>query len=262
MMTRERLSRKLRTARTLLRDLGPARFLVLALQHLPGIGPRVRMVVVTRSHSIPSLPIPSNVTYRHLRPGERLPLDVFPPGGLESPEVRQARFAEAIARGSEGVVAEIDGRTVAYAWAAFHRHLIPGVRFTVALGADEACTYASYVVPAFRYSRVYGGLGRFLLTSLRDRGIRSFVGYASLISLNSIHAHRRLGYEIIGWVLLVQFPFVDLQVTRLDTDGQRRRWRWLSRQPGHLDGSGAIDAGNEGKVLTSYAPTLRGRTNG
>lgn len=257
-----KLSRKLGTARALLRDVGPGRFVVVALQRLPGIGSRVRMVVLTRSHSIPSLPMSHNVVYRRLHPGERLPLELLPARGVQTPEFRQARFTEALDRGSEGFVAELDGRIVAYTWAAYHRHLIPEVWFELALGPDEACTYASYVMPAFRYTRVYGGLARFQLTSLRDRGTRSFVGYANLASRHSVHAHRRLGYEVIGCVLLIRLPFVALQVTRLATDGGRRRWRWLAGQQHAMGRTEAIASGGKRETLRSHAPSLRGRPNG
>lgn len=255
-MTRlKALRSKLKTVRALLRRGDLRTLLILAVQRLPVIGKRLHMIVVTRSHSVPSLPLPRNVVYRRLLPGEPLPLAVFSRSqGGPVPQVRRTRFLDALSRGSDGFVAEIDGRIVAYTWAAYHRHPIPEVRFELTLGTDEACTYASYVLPEFRYSRLYPGLVRFALSSLQERGIRSFIGYSHATSRHSIGAHGRMGYRVVGWIILIRLPFVHLQVAKLGPSG-RPHWRFLAPESARAEG-GQERASREGERASDAGSAL------
>jgi hypothetical protein len=187
----------------------------------------VRVVAITRATSIPTFRARVGVQYRRLKPDD-LPISVGQEDGR--PDGLYTRAARDFRLGDEVFVAEHAGKVVAYITLAYRSHYIPEVRFHLPLRPDEACTSRSYVDPDFRrVSGVYPGLASFLYSEVRGDGVRSLLGYAVILNHYSIRLHRRLGYERVGWVALLQVPFGTLQVSRLDVDGGRLRWRLLPR---------------------------------
>lgn len=217
------------------RDRDWARLLLLSNRTLPPSLFRLYIVVITRSHSIPNLPSAHNVVYRRLDRDEPLPPASLPAMEWGNAERLRARFQEFLSAGYTGFVAEIDGRIVAYAWVAYGRYHISEVDYELSLAPDEAFTFYSGVAPEYRYSRVYVGLAKYVLSYLQSRGIRRFVGWGSPENPHSVRTHVRMGYEIAGWVASAQCPFGTLQLRRMQAEGGKIRWRVgaqrLSRQP-------------------------------
>jgi hypothetical protein len=199
---------------------------VIVTRAIPSSLLHFRLLAITRTRSIPALRARIGVRYHRLKSEDVL--GAFPPRA-GSPDPVYEHLVRDLRNGNEVFVAERDGRIVAYIMAAYDQHYIPEVRFLLPLRPDEACTSRAYVDPDLRrYSGVYPGLASFVFSELSRQGIRSLLGYAILINRYSIRTHRRLGYEQVGWVGLLQLPFGSLQVSRLDFDGGRLRWRLLS----------------------------------
>jgi L-amino acid N-acyltransferase YncA len=229
LMLLARIRHEMRALAALLRDGNHLGLMVRLARRLPPSLARVRALVITCGYSVPVFPVPTTVTYRRLQLEDADLFQTLPVRpGEHLPEVR-ARFAQDLRRGHDGFVAVLEGKVVAYAWVAYRYYHLERLRFDFALGPDEAITFRSYVVPEHRYSRVYGGLATYVLTAVRARGVRAFFGSAEADNRHSIRTHRRMGYEVVGWLLRAELPFVDLQVTRLPRDGGRLRWRRLRR---------------------------------
>ena len=198
---------------------------VIAARAMPSSLLHFRLLVITRATSIPTFQARVGVRYHRLKP-EELRTTFGPRVG--SPDPVYASAMRDLKHASEVFVAERDEKIVAYIMVAHQGHLIPEVRFHLPLRPDEVCTSRSYVDPVYRrYSGVYPGLSSFLYSQLNSDGIRSLLGYAVMVNRYSIRTHQRLGYEQVGWVALLQLPFGSLQVSRLDFDGGRLRWRLL-----------------------------------
>ena len=192
---------------------------------------RVQGVVLTRSPSrlkLPDLPSRHQVVCRPLQPGEVPPLACLPKHEWKSPEELQSSFAEHVINGHQGFVAEIGGKIVAYDWVAYGRYSIPEVRFEGHLQSDEACTFDVYVDPAYRYTRVYVALVRFVSTYLRERGFRWFIGYGDHTNRDSIRTHQRIGYEIFGRVIMISSPPGFFWVRKLK--GEANGWQCSFRR--------------------------------
>jgi GNAT superfamily N-acetyltransferase len=239
-----RLRIKVATIATLVREGEILRPLLLSANAVPPSVLRVYVFVITQARSILALRAPTDVRFRRLRPGE--PLDRLPARDGEDPELLRGSLLKELGDGRhELFAAETDSGIVAYTCVARRYHDIPEVRLRLALGADEACTYRSYVEPAHRYSWVYAGLAAFVFTQLHSCGISSFVGYANFANRHSIRTHERLGYHRAGWACLVRMPFLDLQITHLDWHGEGVRFRVLR----HVKGQAREAVGE-----TSYSP--------
>lgn len=189
-------------------------------------------VVITRSELVPEISMPRDVIFRRVEATP--PLEAFErlaePGADAS--WLQRRFHDDLASGREGFAGWQGDAIVAYAWAARGHQSMTEVKCDLLLQPDEACTYRSYVIPALRLSRVYGGMARFTLQELRARGIRWFIGYGQYANRHSIRTHQRMGYEIVGWVLMVEFLAWALHVRNLACEGNRRRWELSRRKRG------------------------------
>jgi GNAT superfamily N-acetyltransferase len=219
---------------------------------------RFERIVITRGDRIPECPMPRDILFERLQADDPLPGAAL--AALEDPDpvALGRRCRDDLARGRDGYVARRDGAIVAYAWAARQRHHVPEVGFELLLQPDEACTYRSYVAPSYRFTRVYAALARFALDDLRRRGARWFIGYGQSANLHSIQTHKRMGYEIVGWIALVEFLAVSLQVRRLRSEAGRMRWRLALRKRGRtvygtapVAVSGAAPAASEAAVMAS-----------
>jgi hypothetical protein len=210
---------------------------VIAARVVPSSLLHVRVVAITRAQSIPTFRARVDVRYRRLKPED---LRAEFGSGKRSADPVYKRAAKDLRHADEVFVAELDEKIVAYIMVARQDHYIPEVRFDLPLRPDQACTSRSYVDPAHRrYSGVYPGLASFLYSEVSRDGVRSFLGYAVILNRYSMRMHRRLGYDQVGWVALLQVPFGSLQVSRLDFDGGRLRWR---RLPRHGPSNGAWPA--------------------
>ena len=212
---------------------------VIIARAIPSSLLHFRLLAITRTRSIPVFQARVGVKYRRLK-SEDFPTAFQPRTG--SPDPVYANVMRDLRHGSEVFVAERDDRIVAYIMTAYQSHYIPEVRFLLPLRPDEACTSRSYVDPELRrFSGVYPGLASFAFSQVSSEGIRSLLGYAIIINRYSMRTHRRLGYEQVGWVGLLQLPFGSLQLSRLDFDGGRLRWRLLPRNRPGSEGRSAPD---------------------
>jgi|GEM_PF-4523218 len=223
-ITTAKIIQKLRQATNLVREKDFGGLALLFAGSIPKSIFYISRVVITRSQSIPNFPSPQNVLFRRLHPSELLPVDSLPLSEWDSAEALQRWFTNELAHHRDGFVATLGEKVIAYAWVAYSQHHIPEVKFNLPLEADEACTYKSYVDPQYRLSRVYAGLAKFIFTDLRQRGIRWFVGYGDHYNRHSIRTHQRMGYEIVGWIMLVEFLFLSLQLRRLRSESDRFCW--------------------------------------
>jgi GNAT superfamily N-acetyltransferase len=224
-----RLRLKIGAAGNFVRDGEILRPLLMVLHGLPSWALAIHAVIITRARYIPALRIPANVTFRRLQAGE--PLGTVPVKENQSPERQRSRTLKALEEGTDVFVAEVDGRIVGYAWAAYNCCDIPEVRLQLPLSPDEVSTCRAYVEPAYRFSGIYPGLANFACNDLRQRGIKALFGYTDFTNRHSIRTHEKLGYETVGWACLVRMPLFDLQITRLAWQGQGVRYRVL-RRPG------------------------------
>jgi hypothetical protein len=212
---------------------------VIVARVIPSSLVHFRVVAITRTRSIPTFQARIGVRYRRLKPDD-LPITVEPGNGR--PDALNTRAMRDFRLGDEVFVAEHNEKIVAYIMLAHGRHYIPEVRFHLPLRPDEACTSRSYVDPDFRrYSGVYPGLASFLYSEVSRDSVRALLGYAVILNRYSIRVHRRLGYEQVGWVALLQVPFGSLQVSCLSFDGGRLRWRLLPRTDQRDDTPPAAD---------------------
>jgi hypothetical protein len=212
---------------------------VIVTRAIPSSLLHFRLLAITRARSVPAFQARVGVRYHRIK-SEDFPTAFRARTGSYDPVY--ANVMRDLRHGSEVFVAERHERIVAYIMTAYQNHYIPEVRFLLPLRPDEACTTRAYVDPELRrYSGVYPGLASFVFSQVSGEGIHSLLGYAIMINRYSMRTHRRLGYEQVGWVGLLQLPFGSLQVSRLDSDGGRLRWRLLPPNRRRGNGRSAPD---------------------
>lgn len=193
----------------------------------------IRALVVTRALASLKIPVSRPVqglVCRVLSQNEVIPLSSLPEALGIHRESLQTTFHGYLAEGCDGFVAEVDGKIVAYAWVAYGHFRFPAVNFKGELGGDEAHTFDSYVDLPYRYRGVYAELANFLSLYVSRRGIRWVMGQGDPTNRHSIKTHVKLGYRIVGHVILMNFPFGSLQVRKLERESNRWQWAYTSRK--------------------------------
>jgi GNAT superfamily N-acetyltransferase len=102
----------------------------------------------------------------------------FSAGEAIIPADRRARVRSFLARGDVGYVAIVDGRFAGWIWLSRTSHRDPWSGLWIRLAADEAYSYAMWVLPEYRALGVAGVLvSRLLCDARRDPALRRVYGW-------------------------------------------------------------------------------------
>ncbi len=133
-------------------------------------------------------------TYRHYVEHSTATFDIAPPGETAMAE----KFGHIVDAGYPALVAEGEGKVLAYAYANVYRPR-PAYRFT--------CEDSIYCAPDAQGR----GIGRALLTRVieesRRMGQRQMIGVITAESEASIRLHEKLGFRIVGTYEAVGLKF-------------------------------------------------------
>jgi ribosomal protein S18 acetylase RimI-like enzyme len=193
-----------------------------------------RCVVVTRGPAefkIPALRRRKNTVCRQLAPADVRALEFLPEMEEGTPDELKKRFAEDLTQGLEGFVTEVNGKTVAYTFAAYDLCEIPEVCFERELSLGEAQSLKSYVHPTHRFSGVYLELMREISRRLVERDVRWCFGHTDHLNQHSLRTHKRLGYREVGRIAMIDVPFLRLRARRLEFESNRFHWSLSRKRP-------------------------------
>jgi hypothetical protein len=193
-----------------------------------------RCVVVTRGPAelkIPTLRRRKNTVCRQLTPADVPSLEFLPDMEEGTPDELKKRFAVDLDQGLEGFIIEVDGKTVAYTFAAFELCEIPEVCFERELRLGEAQSLKSYVHPTHRFSGVYLELMREISRRLVERDVRWCYGHTDHLNQHSLRTHARLGYREVGRIAMIEVPFLRLRARRLEFESNRFHWTLGRKRP-------------------------------
>jgi hypothetical protein len=189
---------------------------------------RQRLVAIVRcdlTRPIPAatarVPLETSVASREEVLGEltRLRRSTDP---AEQERLARARFTRRLEAGSVCFIGRVEGRPVAYNWTQYEPGEDGGV--FVELRADEVLCRDAYTIPELRGRNIHAALLREMLLFNAGLGYRSAYSKISVANRRSPKAHRRLGWERTGTLLLVGRAS-GIRVVRLS--GSSHPWRRL-----------------------------------
>ena len=231
---KSRLGRALEQLGAAIRERDWLGALLLLEKGLPDSLFMFRCVIVTRcpaEFKMPALRKRKNTVCRQLTSADVRTLE-FAPGMEEgTPDELKKRFAEDLTQGLEGFITEVNGKTVAYTFAAYDLCRIPEVCFENELALGEAQSLRSYVHPTHRFSGVYIELMRKISDRLVARDVRWCFGHTDHLNQHSFRTHTRLGYRKIGRIAMIEVPFLRLRARRLEFESNRLRWTLSRKRP-------------------------------
>jgi L-amino acid N-acyltransferase YncA len=137
-------------------------------------------------------------------------------------EKERARFTRRLEAGYLCFIGRVEGRPVAYNWTQYEPGEDGGAY--VDLRADEVRCLGAYTVPELRGRNIHAALLREMLLFNAGLGYRYAYSKITVTNRRSPKAHRRLGWERTGTMLLVGRAS-GIRVVRLS--GSSHPWRRL-----------------------------------
>jgi GNAT superfamily N-acetyltransferase len=141
---------------------------------------------------------------------------------VEQERLARARFTRRLEAGSVCFIGRVEGRAVAYNWTGYEPGEDGGVYLD--LRTDEVLCRDAFTIPELRGRNIHAALLREMLLFNAGLGYRYAYSKISVANRRSPKAHRRLGWDRTGTMLLVGRAS-SIRVVRLS--GSSHPWRRL-----------------------------------